>query len=940
VGLLSGVGNAVGGAVGGATDFLGETAGDLATGAKESLPDDTTQDLQESFDEGGPLEKAGAAVATTGAVALENTGASDFIRGGIESSDALDEEKVEESIQEGGFLEKVGTGLSASVTAGTEPISEKGIKVPQTVASLAAGREVSEEETGEVVKEGIDVFEGGIGKAEKAVDESIEGTALDNPVTDAVGGAYQFAGDAFVAEPFSAAVKGTTGVDVDTGETDSKLSKWEAFDLAAFGATSAAPKAAKALAPKAGRAASKAGKATKTGGPMALGGLLKGGAKISDELFGAVRRGSDDVGGVGDDIADATDDVNIGGTGTSTNDFADVNVGNVGGGGSGSTIGDVSSTFDDVDFAATPPGGSTVDDFGNALDDINANVGEGGGSGGFTDLNIGESIASGARTAGSGARSLGESAFSGLGRVGRAAGSGGRRIGSAFDDVLRGSDETVDSIRLTGEDAARIPNDELRRLGRDDLADVPNDVLRTRFGSDEIAEVSIRGSDETVEAGTRAAGETTETAARAADDTGGLGWRKTALIGTGAGTATALGLGAIGETLGFFGEGDDGGDPPSPEDRGPNTTGEGAGEDGWSEAQEVPQSPVRGWRIYGQRKKSNPQRTRFFATRDSGSTYLQPQGETGSSAHYFGDLRSVGRAIQAWARKQQNQQDQQNGDQSDRGGGARGDGGAGGDDSGGGGSGSGGWGEPKRIQTARGWYFYQQNHPDGRKRFFGVGKRQDQGKIYLQPEGEVSTEIHHFESADALVSAFEAWVQRQESGETGPGEEPGGGQPDNPTKDRGGWSEMQHVQKLPLGWHLYGQTHPEKGARYVIGGESQGERIYLDKEGTVVNSPVYFTDQQAIGDALETYARRVERGEAETQPGGAKPDASAVTDDAASKDADSGASGVSSFLSSLSTTEKAVGALAIGGAGYYAYQEGYFDDVLDGDVADPTGGGS
>jgi len=87
-------------AVDDATDAATKTvvgaADSAADSALNTLPDDSADFLQESFEEGGALEKTGAAVSTGGALALEKTGAARAIPEAVEGSESVEAENVEE----------------------------------------------------------------------------------------------------------------------------------------------------------------------------------------------------------------------------------------------------------------------------------------------------------------------------------------------------------------------------------------------------------------------------------------------------------------------------------------------------------------------------------------------------------------------------------------------------------------------------------------------------------------------------------------------------------------------------------------------------------------------------------------------------------------------------------------------------------------------------
>jgi len=1008
-----------------AVEGAAESVSNVADAGFESLPDKTASDLQETFDEGGLDEKVGAAITAGGAVALENTGASDFIRDTVEESEKFDAGNVEESIQEGGAIEKLDTAITVASSEATDAVKPAGKEVLETTAEVANPNldvgELEDGEIGEAVAAGLDAT---AGRAEDAVVEATDDTALDNKVTAGIAG---FTKEAFVKDPYKGLVKASTGIDPETGEENAKISSFEAFDAATLGGSAAfkggakaAPKVGKLLrggskatkasgrATKAGAQAAKA--ATKTGAKkstMALGGIFKIGSKVADELpsgLRGLRSGVDDAGSGFRSVDDAVR-------------------GDLGG------LDDLGVSTRSIDDA-----GSGIDDFGSGIDEQVSPIYSGrfSGSGGL-DEGVGGvdgNVGGFASVDDVGSVSRGDDMFT---RVSADAGTGVDDVGGVsgvddiggaggIDDVGGVSGGVDDFTRITGRDAAAIPDGDLARLGRKDLARIPNEDL-ARLGDEDVGRILDDGSVQ----GLRAAGDDFgEAGARFGDDVGDarrLGDEGDDLVSRsladensglfGSTTGKVLGGGALlggGAALGAAGLAALGGGGEGPGDQ-PDGQPPGNNQDpGWGEPQQVDQ--VKGWTVWAQEHQDG--RVRLWAVRGGGSVYLQPGGEEGPNQHYFESEDALVRALEQWARKQQEQQDEQSQQEQQRqqnrqqqgGSGGQGwgpeeqidqadgwtfygqahpdgrkrfwgvrDGGSvflqpGGEEGssqhyfqskealtaafekwkknqngeGGSDGGSGGqdgddessenseWSEPKKIDKVEGWKIYGQTHPDGRTRFFAVGKNNDGQKIYLQPGGQVKTEIHYFDTKEKLVASIEEWVRRRNNGETSPGEEPTGEEPRNPEDSRGGWSEMQYVQELQFGWHLYGQSHPQQGERLIIAGKHEGDRIYLDKDGGVVDLPVTYRSADGVASALESYSRRLRNGNVDRQPNGQRPDASAVEDDMSKEPSDGG------FLSSLSTEQKLLGGAAIAVGGYYAYEQGYFDDILEEDPTKATGG--
>jgi hypothetical protein len=207
---------------------------------------------------------------------------------------------------------------------------------------------------------------------------------------------------------------------------------------------------------------------------------------------------------------------------------------------------------------------------------------------------------------------------------------------------------------------------------------------------------------------------------------------------------------------------------------------------------------------------------------------------------------------------------------------------------------------------------------DGQGKYFPLGRKQfslqpgaSSPKEFQVPRGATS-EVPAGSRDFALIADSGRYsgvvaktgvnVQQGEGGGQGRGR---GGQGDGRGEGGSGrgsgsskWGEAQHVQELPYGWHLYAQEHGSKDkTRYIIAAKnSNGEVIYLDKDGSVTNSPAYFTSAQEVQSALEAYAKRVENGnvpeENQPDPTQSRPSPGQVTQAANQQDG-----GVGSLLS-------------------------------------------
>ncbi|MDZ7689244.1 MAG: hypothetical protein U5J64_11155 [Halobacteriales archaeon] len=673
----SDVASDVGGAVDSADDVVDDTVGgavesvgNVADAGLGSLPDETADDLQETFDEGGLDEKVGAAITAGGAVALENTGTSGFIRDTVDESEKFDTGEVEESIQEGGAIEKLDTAVtvvSSEATDAAKPASKEVIGTTAEVANpnLDVG-DLSDEEVGEAVAAGLDAT---VGRAEDAVVEATGDTALDNKVTAGIAG---FTKEAFIEDPFKGLVKAGTGIDPETGEENAKVSSFEAFDAATLGGSAAIKGGAKAA--KAGAQATKTG--AKTGSEnMALGGLFRVGSKVADELPSGIRG------------------LRSGGSRT-VDDFSDVG---------SAARGDIGG-LDDLGVSIR-----SIDDTGSGLDDVGSGIDEqvSAVSSGLDD--VGGNVGGFARVDDVGDVSRGDDMFT---RVSADASSGvddaGGVTGGVDDIGGAGGIDDTNVARITGSDAAAIPNEDLARLGREDLARIPNEDL-ARLGDEDVGRVLDDGSlsglrrggddlgDDLGEAGLRGSDEGDDLVGRSlADENSGLFGSTTGkVLGGGALLGGGAALGAAGLAALGGDEDQSGGSPPGDHN-----------DAGWGEPQQIDQ--VEGWTVWAQEHQDG--RVRLWAVRNGGSTYLQPGGEEGSNKHYFESEDALVRALEQWARKQQEKQGKPEGAERQQR-----------QQQGGGGSSGDGWGRKEKIDEADGWTFYGQAHKDAsnRTRFSG-----------------------------------------------------------------------------------------------------------------------------------------------------------------------------------------------------------------------------
>lgn len=265
----------------------------------------------------------------------------------------------------------------------------------------------------------------------KATGNALDGTAADNPVTDAA----VWLGEAVVADPAKAAITGLTGTDIDTGSNEGTVGAVDAFDIGLTVATGGAGKA----------------------GLSAARGALKGSdeaASLVDDVMGqgdnAKRLLDNALGGGGDDAAQAGQEAV-----TITDDAA-------------STADDAASGADDVSSGLEAA--SVADDAAGVTDDSTTTA---------------SNIAQQAQKA--------RSAL--LKRYGDDAASGADDTASVADDAASASDEAAsvtDDAASTADDAASGADD-VARWG-DEAAQTGDGLLSRISPSTTTGKVATAGA--------------------------------------------------------------------------------------------------------------------------------------------------------------------------------------------------------------------------------------------------------------------------------------------------------------------------------------------------------------------------------------------------------------------------------------------------------------
>jgi hypothetical protein len=363
----------------------------------------------------------------------------------------------------------------------------------------------------------------------EATSGALEGTALDNPVTDAVVGA----GDALVAEPAKAAVTGATGIDIDEGTTEGEVGAADAFDIGVTIGTAGAGRAGLA----AGSAAAKNADEGATVVNRLLGGSDEAGQVAGSGGSTSAGRTLDDAGEAVDDAGRTLDDSRL---------RADGGPETVGTGPNAPTRTEVSDfTSRYVDDSVT--GG---DEAATVADDAT----------GATDSQVADAIAGVGDEAATGADETATLADD-------AAGATDEQVEEAIPatDELLGDSEDVfrlgDEAAAGADETAQVSDEAV--AGSDEAATLADDAAGATDEAAQFTDETAAGADETATLADDAAGATdevaqvTDEAAAGADDSGGVldtlfGSRRRTAATVGGTTAAALGGGALLEALGTF----------------------------------------------------------------------------------------------------------------------------------------------------------------------------------------------------------------------------------------------------------------------------------------------------------------------------------------------------------------------------------------------------
>jgi len=346
--------------------------------------------------------------------------------------------------------------------------------------------------------------------------------------------------------------------------------------------------------------------------------------------------------------------------------------------------------------------------------------------------------------------------------------------------------------------------------------------------------------------------------------------------------------------------------------------GDGSTSNRWGEPQTVPTDWRAGWGLSYQQNLDDSEVRRYFVTRQNPQNgdleALTEQGQIttftaetpGDEIPHFESESTARSAYQAWA--------ESNGDQSAQ------------------------WGQWQELEESGVWLILRRESADGtREQFAAAYVAQNQEVVYLQEDGSVDSSIHPFANRDDLQLARSRWQNAQANGEI-PEELMPAGKPDeddvNDDTEGEQWGEWQRIEQVQQ-WQIWGREHQtEDRAQFMVASTNQaGDEIYLHPGGEVKGQPHLYDSVQAVRDALNAFATKMENGEV---PEGQRPTGNSPSREQIRRAATSvtgGGPGGGSLPGPVGAAVDAVGGpvnaailatAAVGGV-YYLEREGHID---------------
>lgn len=245
------------------------------------------------------------------------------------------------------------------------------------------------------------------------------------------------------------------------------------------------------------------------------------------------------------------------------------------------------------------------------------------------------------------------------------------------------------------------------------------------------------------------------------------------------------------------------------------------------------------------------------------------------------------------------------------------------------------WGQPQEEPTdwVAGWtliYQDEQQTSNPARRWFIIRYNPDTGAFEAlsmagqadEYEGATWDELPHTEAESEAREAYQTWVDENVD-DSGDVEDTDG------AENWGEWTQITQVSD----WTIWGREHKTEDRVQFLAASTMedGTPVYLQPDGTVSEDAHIYDSQEAMQQALNAYAERVESGDIpeSERPTGTSPGRGQIREDAAAAGANGGGSGrnpVAPVVEAVGGTRTALllGVVVAGGV-YYAEKQGHID---------------
>lgn len=227
--------------------------------------------------------------------------------------------------------------------------------------------------------------------------------------------------------------------------------------------------------------------------------------------------------------------------------------------------------------------------------------------------------------------------------------------------------------------------------------------------------------------------------------------------------------------------------------------------------------------------------------------------------------------------------------------------------------------EQQTTNPSRRWFIIRVNPETGAFEALSMTGQADE-----YPESTSLDELPHTEAESEAREAYQAWVEANpdESDESDVEDTDG-------AENWGEWAQITQVSD----WTIWGREHKTEDRVQFLAASTMedGTAVYLQPDGTVSEDAHIYDSQEAMQDALNAYAERVESGDIpdSDRPTGTSPGRGQIREDAAAAGANGGGPGRNPIAPAVEAVGGTRNALLLGvvvaGGVYYAEKQGHID---------------